>query len=88
MFKNTAMEKYNWKEDIELSLMLADTAKAPEGVKPNTLKQYKITVLPVKGKVIVHKYVPDWAVDFLERHYRNREDIKAVNVVQTLSVKI
>lgn len=82
------MEKYNWKDDKELSLMLADTAKAPEGVKPKILKQYKITALPVKGKVVVHKYVPDWAVDFLERYYRNKENIKAVNVVQTLSVKI
>lgn len=82
------MEKYNWKDNKELTLMLSATAKAPEAVKPKTLKQYKITALPVKGRVIVHKYVPDWAVNFLERYYRNREDIKAVNVIQTLSVKM
>lgn len=82
------MEKYDWKSDEQLMLLLGDTAKAPVGVKPKMLNQYRITALPVKGRVITHNRVPEWAVGFLERYYRNREDIKAVNVTLTLSVRM
>lgn len=61
------MEKYNWRDDPELRIMLADTTPAPKAVTgPKFYSQYRFVIMK-KHDTIVKNFVPEWAVDIVKK---------------------
>lgn len=60
------MEKYNWKDDMELRIELSDRAPVPVAVTgPKFYSQYQFIIQKKHGAAEVKNFVPEWAVNIV-----------------------
>jgi len=72
----TTMEKYNWKNDRELKLLLSDTAPAPKAVTgPKFYSQYRF-VIQTKDKTEIKNFVPGWALPVVKKMLDNDSNVR------------
>lgn len=77
------MEKYDWKKDLELRILLMDSAPAPVAVKgPKFDSQYKFFIKTEHG-VTTKSFVPDWALPVVCRMLDSDKTVQSYWYIQT-----
>lgn len=74
---------YNWKEDSELCLMLADSAPAPVIKERSFDSQYEICICKHKGQIELKKHIPGWAVPVVESMLDKDKNVKSYTIRRT-----